>query len=51
MERDFILLPVGHKGQQFKNESRFRLDLRKKFFHNEDGETLKQLARESVDVP
>ena len=32
-------------------QERFRLDIRKKFFYTEGGDTLEQVAKEVVDVP
>ena len=40
------------RGNGFKlGEGRFRLDIRKKFFHAEGGETLNRLPKEVVDAP
>ena len=40
------------RGNGFKlRQGRFRLDLRRKFFHPEGGDTLNRLPKEAVDAP
>ena len=40
------------RGDDFKlRQERFRLDIRRKFFHPEGGDTLNRLPKEAVDAP